>query len=261
MKRGVRFPKRCFFIIVFEGRTGSSYAVSCLNSHPDIFCYPEILAHHSAIEQQDILTRLADGEKIEKSAQVNLNPMYFHGGMKQAGVLQAVGFKAKLQDIWRVSDFYDYLYRYRFRLIYLKRRNIIKSALSMLNAHHLVREYGDGHWNASRKGQVQGAFYVPPDDLLTQLQERIHLEKWHQRFFDLYEEDKIQLSYEDMLQDEGHFMSRMLGFLQVQQNTLRGRFLKNTPNRLQDAILNYDEIQRLFLNTYFERFFDDDLGC
>lgn len=55
-------------------------------------------------------------------------------------------------------------------------------------------------------------------------------------------------------------MLRLLHFLGVERNPLQGRFFKNTPDKLQDAILNYDEIRHLFLNTYFERFLDNDLG-
>jgi len=45
--------------------------------------------------------------------------------------------------------------------------------------------------------------------------------------------------------------------LGVDDAEMEGRFLKNTPDRLEDAILNYDEIRHLFVGTYFDRFFEE----
>ena len=252
---GNRKPKAGFFVIIFEGRTGSSYTVSCLNGHPHVLCYPEVLARENSPLQKKILNGMIDGAAIEQISSAWINPHYFHTLPTKRDVYQTVGFKTKLQDVWQVSQFDSFLHQHKFRLIYLKRRNLIKSALSMLNARRLVGKYGDGNWNASHKEQVQGAFYVPPDALIAQLQKRIRLEAWHQRFFDLYAENKQQFFYEDLLEDEAKFMRRLLSFLDVDDKTVQGLFFKNTPDQLEQAILNYDEIRSLFVNTYFERFF------
>ena len=264
MTLGARMPTQCFFVIIFEGRTGSSYTVSCLNSHPNIFCYPEVLAHHSLEIQQKILKRVAHGQKIEGLPQVRLNQRYFHGDLQPENTFQAVGFKTKLHDVADVSRFYDYLHQNKFCLIYLKRRNVIKSAISMLNAHRMVRTFGPAHWNASDQKQVQGAFYISPGALLKQLEARICYEKWHQTFFTAYKKKKKVFYYEDLLQNERDFFFQILDFLGVDDAKMEGRFFKNTPDRLEDAILNYDEIRHLFAGTYFDRFFEengDDYGA
>lgn len=257
-RAGQRKPSQDFFVIIFEGRTGSSYTISCLNSHPNVLCYPEILVRRPHHIQKEILDGIAQGHAIEKWPQVIINPRYFHALPADKTSFEAIGLKTKLQDVKSVSHFFDYLHKHKFRLLYLKRHNVIKSALSKLNGRRLVKKYGDGHWNALRKEQVQGAFYVPPNALLTQLEERIRFEKWHQCFFELYQGYKKQFYYEDLLRDEKHFMLQVLNFLDVEDCALQGRFFKNTPDALQDAILNYDEIRKLFSNSYFDRFFVED---
>lgn len=253
-----RKPETCFFVILFEGRTGSSFTVSCLNSHPNVLCYPEVLAHRSAKEQRQLLKHIFLGKPLERLPFVMLNKRYFHGGIVPVQPLQCVGFKTKLQDVARVSKFHGYLHDHNFRMIYLRRRNLIKSALSMLNAHRLVQKFGQGHWNASHKEQVQGAMYVSPDDLLAELTVRIRHEVWHQRFFDLYAGKKRVFFYEDLVRDARAFLEGVQDFLDVPYHDLKGVFLKNTPDRLTDAILNYDEIYALFEDTCFERFFEEE---
>lgn len=254
---GNRKPKQCYFVIVFEGRTGSSYTVSCLNSHSRILCYSEVLAQRPGILQKKILKGLTDGAAIEKRFSMRLNPTYYHGEIQTTDSLDAVGFKTKLQDLKDIVGFDAYLHQHDFRLVYLKRRNVIKSAISMLNAKRLVQKYGDGHWNASQKKQVQGAIYVDPDALLAQIKRRIQLEAYHQRFYGLYGGKKQVFYYEDLLQNEQVFLQELVGFLDAPPESLAGGFLKNTPDLLSDAILNYEEIQSLFRNSHFDRFFDE----
>jgi len=60
-----------------------------------------------------------------------------------------------------------------------------------------------------------------------------------------------------LLSDREVFFQDLLGYLGVDAVPLKGAFLKNTPDRLSDAIRNYGEIRSLFSGTCFERLFDE----
>jgi hypothetical protein len=108
-----------------------------------------------------------------------------------------------------------------------------------------------------KKDQAQGAIYIEPRRFLKELEERIEIEIAHENFFEAYELEKRVFYYEDLMDDRETFFRRLLEFLEVPFRDLRGRFFKNTPDRLSDAIRNYGEIRNLFSGTCFELFFDE----
>ena len=250
---GLRSPSRGFYVIIFEGRTGSSYTVSALNQHPNVFCYPEVLARCNQMQQRELLDALILGKSITHINPYAEDPMY---GARFERSHEVGGFKVKLNDVYELEKFLDYLERHKFKLIYLKRQNILKSAISWMNARRLRRQYGF-RWNPISKSEVQGALYIDPDVLLDELAVRIRYERWHETFYDAYAGKKRIFYYENLMQNEARFFGDMFGFLEVARHPVRGTFFKNTPDQLHEAVINYDEIRDLCVDTYFERFLDD----
>lgn len=246
-------PAKGFFVIIFEGRTGSSYTITALNKHPGILCYPEIMANFDHEQQKAMWEALTRGESI-----ATINPyaeyhLYNWGTRIQKGNFVVVGFKTKIQDVCSVSVFYDLIQKHQFKLIYLKRQNLLKAAVSWINARRL-NEQVQGHWNATNKMQVQGPLHVDLDELIVELRRRIRFERWHVDFFEAYDGDKRIFYYEDLLANEKDFFVNMQDFLGVGRRSLKGHFVKNTPDQLRDAVVNYTEVRDLCVGTYFERF-------
>lgn len=250
-----RRPSKCFFAIIFEGRTGSSYVASCLNSHPDVLCYPEILDHRNARSQMAILELLFDGRPVETLNPYAKDRRYTHGSIQQKGHLQAVGFKTQLQRVLHLQHFFGRLRGNGCKLLYLKRRNVIKSVLSVCNAQRLHRRYR--LWNAEYRDQVQGALYIEPERFAEELYRRLQIERGHELFFEAYDLEKRIFYYEDLLGDQEAFFHHLLAYMGVDFRDMKGTFLKNTPDRLSEAIINYEEIRSLFAGTHFEQFFEE----
>ena len=61
-----RLPKRGVFLIIFAARSGSTYLISLLNQHKNLLCYPEVLSGKSHEEQQEILTTMMKGGRVEQ---------------------------------------------------------------------------------------------------------------------------------------------------------------------------------------------------
>lgn len=249
-----RDPSACFFVLLFEGRTGSSFVVSSLNTHPNVLCYPEILADRGGNRQRMILDALFAGRPVEHLNPCAANARYFKHGAHLPKDLTAVGFKVKLQQVHDVPELHDILVGREVRLVYLRRLNIVKAAVSEINAHRLWRK--TGLWNAERADQIQGGIAVDPHRLVKRLRRRERLEAAHRAFFSLYDAPKVEILYEDLMKDEPGFFTRLLDFVGVADRPLQGSFYKNTPDLLHRAIHNYEEVSRFLSRRGFESYLD-----
>jgi hypothetical protein len=253
----LRIPSKTFFAIIFEGRTGSSFVVSCLNSHPKALCYPEVLQDLGARKQEKVLQLIVSGEPLEHFVPRAVQPAYFHGPVQPGPGLASVGFKTKLSDVCRLGWLGTALAEDDFRLVYLKRRNIIKAVVSELNANRLREKFGMGVSNARSEKQVLGPLHVDLGQLVAKLRRRIRREEMHEEFYRKYTRHKIRLHYEDLLGDQSRFLARLLDFLELDDQPMKGRFLKALPDRLREAIQNYQEVKHLLAGTHFEQLLDE----
>lgn len=243
------------FVIIFEGRTGSSYVVSCLNSHPDILCYPEILANSTETKQKKTLNTFARNQSLAPNNLISLRDAYFHCKNTKQHPVQVSGFKTKLHQLKNLPSFYRFIHKHQFKLIYLKRKNLLKSIISELNAIRLKKKHGI--YNAENTNQIQGSIYIDPEKFITHLQQRLLSETAHETFFNACQLSKHIFYYEDMIKSELLFFQELLFYLNVEPISLQGKFHKNTPDNISDAIANYDEIRTLIKGTLFEQYLVD----
>lgn len=253
-EKTIRCPSKDFFAIIFEGRTGSSYVVSVLNRYPSLLCYPEILADQSGPGQKKILNALVKGFPVETLNAQAANAQYYHNNLDQKRNLEAVGFKVKLNQVIHLEHFCGFLERHAFKLIYLTRKNLVKSAVSELNAERLRKQYRRS--NAQIQAHVQGSLYVAPRILERELRRREKLTQAHCLFYKACQTVKYTFYYEDLLADQAPFFHTLFAVLEVSPRPHRGNFLKNTPDDLSDAIENYTEIRQYFQDTRFNEYFD-----
>lgn len=246
------------FVILSQGRTGSSYLVSCLNSSPSVLCYPEILADRSVAQQQNLLNGFFDGRRLEAKHPEFAKRHYHPIPPDRKSQVNARGFKVKLTQIRTLHETYALLLDRHVRLIYLERSNQLKAALSELNGRRLHRH--GGIWNAEKPTDLQGPVRVDTKRLLKTLRRREIIRRAHDAFYDLYRGRKIRLVYEDLLQDETAFHLCILRFLGLPDQPLHGKFLKHTPDRLQAAITNYGEIRHALRGSAYEYWLGREAG-
>jgi LPS sulfotransferase NodH len=134
---------RATFIILMNGRCGSSLLVSYLNQIPDLLCYPEILHNLSASRQQEILYSFLKGNEHEILGESELGYSGISRKDKDMDKLVASGFKVKWGDLAELDAFLSICRNNQIKLLYLTRTNIFKSALSRYQALKFYEEYGD----------------------------------------------------------------------------------------------------------------------
>ena len=134
------------FVVIFQGRCGSTYLVEALDKHSQIHCWKE---YFSTLKKrkgnaEDQLRWLAD----------------FYSSPPVA--CSAVGFKTKLKDVMDPDGFARTLGEHQAHIIHLQRRNTVKLTVSLLNAMRLNERTGD--WNLYQASDRPAKLRVDPDD-------------------------------------------------------------------------------------------------
>lgn len=226
------------FVILIQGRSGSSYLVQALNNHTAILCAGEKL--------KDLKTEGA--EKQLQWARKFLSPGLFSRH-------RAVGFKTKLSDVLNPAAFGELLQEKQALVISLDRRNRIKMAVSSYRGKLLHEK--TGRW------QLYAAEDRPPPvriglEEFQPLLERI--ERNGQRMESFLQEldlPLLELYYEDLFLDQPATFAKIFAFLGVEEQPVSSNIIKNTSDDLREAILNFDEVKAHYLGTPYEAMFDE----
>lgn len=242
---------RTKFFIWCMGRSGSSYLVSLLRSHPEVRCMGERFS-------------LPDGHRRpcfpnEASTKAELDALY---ASKRQG---AAGFKFKYPgqhevypDVWR----YLCERRSQMRVICLGRRNILKQAISNQNLNQITKRFGSANISASTMAGPSHDFLNPIALDVVKLLPRLRtLSKLRERLRELIGAfPSIHwLSYEQLCAEPERACREVLEFLEVDPTVpLTSPLKKATSDDLRSAIKNYDETCRALESTPYYRFLTSD---
>ena len=229
------------FVVLFPGRTGSTWLVEALDAHPLVSTGYEVMA--SGLDNGD-----SPEQQIERARRALAAPR------KEAAA--AVGFKAKLRDVLDRDAFADLLEEFDTRPILLTRRNVIKLNVSSFNSERLRERTGD--WNLyDRRSVADEPLWIDPDAFVQRL-------GWYEQELSELAEFTGQLGrpalwlfYEDLLREETETLALAFRFLGVEPIAARGRTVKSLPDDLRRALRNFDELRACFTGTRYEAMFDE----
>lgn len=228
------------FVTLFVERSGSTFLATALDTHPAIQSKRE---EFSALRQNG-----SDG-----AGQVAWLREYFTP--QWMGQYKAIGFKTKMVDILDLEAFEKALMEFKCKVIQLQRRNIVKAAISTMNA---ARQYQKtGNWNLLSENDRLPPFQVDLAEFDRLLKERLEWDRELEEFAGRLPLPKLQLYYEDMLADQHDFMLKVFRFLEVKPQPVQGKTLKNTSDNLREVITNFDELRLHYRGTQFESMFDE----
>lgn len=226
------------FVILFEGRTGSSYLLSILNAHPQIRAYGEELVRlkNAGFDAQEEWIRRA------------LTP-YMLSRHK------AIGFKTKLRDIAAQDRFKDLLEELQPTIIHMQRRNRVKVAISEVNANLLHEKIGK--YNAESIGERLPPHRIELDDFRYALTLREDLDSQLLKFVHSMSLETLDIFYEDILLDKEATIKKIYNTLKVKYKPASAVTVKNTSDNLRESIVNLDELKNAYLGTQYEPMFDE----
>ncbi len=257
------------FVIWFRERSGSTFLCSMLKSHPDIFCRYEDFDLFWAEDQPE-------AANFKKPLTFNRRPYYrrvkeFKGFVDHPDEQRAIGhlrqlysrpnpacgFKFKFEiQVAGYPEIVDELHWISpmLRVLFLTRRNVLKQAVSRQNMERLKFQSNHG-------ANLRSTTSLPPLslDIPRALRYARYLTAQDGRFEKSVSRfDHVKtICYEELQADPQRIMTEVLEFLNVNtSHQLTSSFLKSTPDRLDTAVANYDELVSAVSGTELESMLD-----
>ncbi len=230
----VEHPEVTHFVLLFEGRTGSSYLISMLAAHPEIVAESEPLVGRNGEEQRNLLREFFS--------------------LERAPEIRVVGLKTKLRDIADPDFFRELLAELQAKVIHMERTNIIKLAISRLNARRLFQVRGI--WNL-RKGEAPLPPFAPsPIEVDESILFNAAKNRNLQEYIATLKRPLLHVTYESLLEAPGVTLQRTYDFLGVRYEfSVEASVEKNTSDDLRKVLLNYEELRAHYRGTPYENMF------
>lgn len=234
-------------VVLTTQRTGSTFLVGCLNSHPDIFSAGEILnglpdtvgpSYRGPFKQ---VVKL--GNMVRRGA---LYPPYRLGRFYAGEAGKVRSFKVMYNQLARPFAL-GYLQRLRnLRVIHLRRENLLKVYVSMLLMSRRAM------LQTTRPAEVVW-LHVNPRKAVAWMRKARALHDRYDRLFGHHQ--KIHVTYESLF--DGQYLRhdtarRICEFLGVADHPMESKLIKLNPDSLRDMVTNYDELAAAISGTEFE---------
>lgn len=238
-------------IILTTQRTGSTFLVHCLDTHPEIYCAGELLIgvpERPTPGYRGRFQKLYKLKNIIKSGawmpKRRLN-RFFDGGEKRVRVFKAMYNQLAYPPSLR------YLRAHReIRVIHLCRQNLLKNYVSRLLMPKRLQVQ-------TREPVAAITVRVDPDHAIATMREA---QKRHEYFASLFSEHpRLPISYETLI--DGQFLNadtgrRICEFLGVAWQPMQASLTKLNPESLRDMVENYDELAAALSRTEFAEMLD-----
>jgi LPS sulfotransferase NodH len=226
------------FVILMQGREGSTYVVEALDSHPAVRAAGERLP---GLKEQGAHAQLQWVRRF-------LTPPLL-------GRSRAIGFKTKLVDVLDPGRFADMLVRMQVSVIWLQRRNLVKQVISWINARRLYEARGD--WQLYDERDRLSPPTIGVEEFRRKLEKGEEQRRCTEAFVDGLPLPVLSVFYEDLLVDQQTTFEQTFRFLGVPYRPVQGRTLKVTSDDLRQAIANFGQLRAQYVGTQYESMFDE----
>jgi hypothetical protein len=210
--RGTRFA------ILFPGRTGSSWLVGALGSHPRIDVQGEILVGKDPAAQRRLVEERLRGETSPGRSR---------------------GFKTKLKDVADLEGLRAAIGT-EVRVIHMVRRDLLRLAISTINARRLHRR--TGRWNRARGVEALPPLETDADALVAEIDRCAAAVETLASFVAGLAAPVLEVDYAEVLLRPADLLDRVQRHLGVEPRPLTSGVLKNTGTDLRAAIADFDRL-------------------
>jgi LPS sulfotransferase NodH len=246
------------FIVLTTQRSGATFFIKCLSSHPQIACRHETIfsqncrfKYLSFDRPGSFYHQYRTSSKSRQFAHWFRRNQLIHACLDdylhaQPHDVQALGFKVSYNHIEKYPDIVTWIEEHDTRVIHLVRNNILKTVLSLETSK--LRKL---HHSTEKVKPVQ--VHLKPWKLLRNLKRRARIiEKYRAAFTN---NPRLELSYESLVANQDAEMRRVLQFLDVDTfMSLDTDLVKINPDSLEDIIENYDQVAQALKGTAFEKY-------
>ncbi len=226
------------FVVLFPGRTGSTFVMSALRGHPEVHATGELIGP---------LRTAGDAAQFDAMHAWLRPPML--------SPYRATGFKTKLVDVVDRQGFAHILDDLDMRVVVLARDNHVKHVVSRANAKRL-RDLTD-RWNRRPGDEELPPVTIPYeefDPMLQRVEEhQFDIDEWAAAL----SRPQMRLTYESLLAQPQATYDRLCDFIGVSRRPMEGRTEKATRDDLRTALENFDDLRTRYAGTPYEAMFDE----
>lgn len=217
------------FVIFAQGRTGSWLLYDLLNLHPEIHCDKEILSKKVFSPKLHVKGRCLRWPKVVYG---------FHVQIYQLMETQKIDPKKFLSN----------LHKNGWKIIYLRRLNILRQSVSVIIAQTRQKYYD------TSANPLKG-IYIECDELIGWLERReINLMKEKEALDGL---PHIRIVYEeDLLRAEKHqkTLDTIFDYLGISSVPVKTKLARISSDQMPDFIQNYEEVVCVISKTKYAKF-------
>jgi LPS sulfotransferase NodH len=220
------------FIVFSCGRAGSSTLVSLLNSLPAVYCDSEILFHRTLFPYTHVHATCA------------------RSGAQNYGCKILTYQIRDIQPIRNRETFLNRLYNDGFKILYLKRNNLLFYALSNIRAR--ATEF---HQRKKDPLKPYIALTVHPEEVVQWIKAGESLAQYEQKL--LENVSCLKLIYEEHFQSELNHQSTMdmiCDYLGLNSAPVESEYRKVAPESLEEYVVNHKELSDYLQHTDYSHF-------
>ncbi|MGK7943651.1 MAG: sulfotransferase [Microcystaceae cyanobacterium] len=255
------------FCIVTTQRSGSTWLVKLLHSHPDIVSLPEIFMqsekklNHLRNSEQDILHCCIFREKHNYNQRPFVIFQYFDYLEKtiSANHCQAMGFKVMYDQIGWTPEILINLVTRRYKIVHLMRNNYLDMIISRTNAWGKEgKKVGNKVVHTTKPVDLK-PIELDCSKLIEEMAKLEHESRKYQFLLKYIPNKVIIINYESLLNNRESVLEELCSFLEVKclGAELQSSLQKISSKSNQEKIMNYTEVKETLENTKYSVFLED----
>ena len=256
------------FLIITQPRSGSAWFMSCLNSHPQIYCprLPTLFSKYNLSPLKRFKPRFLQIDnrispyyqyrsrsfKRQIAHRFNRNNLiheFLSDLYTENRNVKAIGFKVNYSQVRKYPATISWVKQNNVKIMHLIRINLLKRLVS----HKIAKARNLLHSTQAVKPMK---IYIDPKILIQDFRRRrARFDKYNKRFMEVFKVPFLEVAYESLLADLDTEIGKVLKFLEIDEfMPLTSEFVKINPDSLEDIVENYSEIKKTLINTEFENF-------
>jgi LPS sulfotransferase NodH len=221
--------------ILAEPRSGSSWLMETLRSHPDITMLPEL---YNDVQYSEVLG--FKGLEEDRFAEcIHYLEAFF------VDTTRYTGCKILLNHLELISSEFPEYFMQHYRdahFIFLCRRNLLHAHISLRIAHSC------GIWHSKQNDPVKKrTVRIDPADLYAKIEKSVHRRASYVQLLENVQAKYFALTYEDLFAGPVRAVSSLLRFLDISDTRITfSTEKKGNPFALSTVIENFDEVKDFF---------------
>ena len=238
-------------VILTTRRSGSTFLVECLRSHPEIECASEIL---NGQPDDPVPAFRGPWRYVRKWSRIARTgawmPARWLDAYYRRGSAKVRCFKAMYEQLTRPFALRYVVKNEDIRVIHLRRHNLLKAHISAL----LMNKRAE--LQATAPTEAVWIHVDPARAIRSMRKARARYERFDRAFA---RHQRLQVAYESLF--DGKYLDadtcrRVCDFLGVAQHRMESRIVKLNPESLRDMVTNYDELAAEVSRTEFADLLD-----